>query len=175
MTAGRKVPASPSPHNTAMCSNQAALLEEYFQVAAEVQILGKRLADHNYEYWDAVAGREYREDQDEVLSIPDEDFEKGYHEERTSITQRLGGAIKEADRSYAECENQGTDVEANRMARRHDQDGSNNEAKHQQISGASLDLIPVEAFKSAEIVRGTTPESDQETGDVSKTNAAMNN
>jgi hypothetical protein len=175
MTAGRKVPASPSPHSTAMCSNQAALPEEYFQVAAEVQILGERLGDHNYEYWDAVARREYREDQDEVLSIPDEEFEKGYHEERTSITQRLDDAIKEADRLYAECRNRGIDVEANRMARRNDQDGSNDEARYQQTSGASLNLIPVEAFKSADVVRGATLESDQETSDVSNTNTAVNN
>jgi hypothetical protein len=173
VTAGREVPATPSPHNTTMFPNQPALLQRYFQVAAEVQILGERLADHNYEYWDAVAGREYREDQDEVLSIPDEEFEKGYHEERTSITQRLDDAIKEADGLYAECENQGIDVEANRMARRDDQDASNNEAEYQQIFEASLDLIPVEAFKNAEVVRGATPESDQETGDISKANAAV--
>jgi hypothetical protein len=175
MTANREVPASPAPHDNTMSPNQPALLEKYFQVAAEVQILGERLADHNYEYWDAVAGREYREDQDEILSIPDEEFEKGYHEERTSITQRLDNAIKEADRLYAECENQGIDVEANRMARRDDQDASNNEAEYQQIFEASLDLIPVEAFKNAEVVRGATPESDQETGDVSKANAAVSN
>jgi hypothetical protein len=173
VTAGREVPVTPSPHNTTMSPNQPALLEKYFQVAAEVQILGERLADHNYEYWDAVAGREYREDQDEVLSIPDEEFEKGYHEERTSITQRLDETIKEADRLYAECETQGIDVEANRMARRDDQDASNNEAEYQQIFEASLDLIPVEAFKNAEVVRGATPESDQETGDVSKSNAVV--
>jgi hypothetical protein len=172
MTAGRKVTASPSPHNPAMSSNQAAPLKEYFQVAAEVQVLGKRLADHNYEYWDAVARREYREDQDEVLSIPDEEFETGYHEERKSITQLLDDAIKEADRLYAECKNRGIDVEANRMPRRHDQD---DEAKYQQMSGASLNLIPVEAFNSADVVRGTTPESDQENSDVSKTNTALNN
>jgi hypothetical protein len=74
---------------------------------------------------------------------------------------------------YAECETQGIDVEANRMARRDDQDASNNEAEYQQIFEASLDLIPVEAFKNAEVVRGATPESDQETGDVSKSNAVV--
>jgi hypothetical protein len=163
MTAGKETPAPASalPHKNTMSSNQLALLGEYFQVAAEVQILGERLADHNYEYWDAVAGREYLEDQDEVLSIPNEVFEKGYHEERTSITQQLDNAIKEADRLYAECGKQGIDVEANRMARRDDQDASNNEAEYQQIFEASLDVIPEEAFKNAEVFRGANPGSDQ--------------
>lgn len=53
---------------------QLDLLEKYFLTAAEVQILGERLADHTYEYWVAVAGKEHKEDPDEVLSIQDEEL-----------------------------------------------------------------------------------------------------
>jgi hypothetical protein len=108
-----------------------------------------------------VAGREYREDQDEVLSISDEEFERRYYEGRTSITQQLDNAIKDADRLYAECGKQGIDVEANRLARRDDQDASNNEAGYQKFFEASLDLNPVEAFQNVEVFRGATPGSDQ--------------
>jgi hypothetical protein len=167
MAAGGEIPAS--SHNTTMSLSQTSLLEKYLQAAAEVQILGERLAEHSYEYWDAVAGREYREDQDEVLSIPDEEFERANHEERTSITQRLDNAVKETGRLYAECGMQGIDVEANRMAKRDDLDA----AEYQQVFAASLDLIPVEAFMNAEVVRGATPESDQETCDLSKANAVV--
>jgi hypothetical protein len=38
--------------------------------------------------------REYREDQGEVLSIPDDKFEKASNEERTSITQQLDHVMK---------------------------------------------------------------------------------
>lgn len=152
---------------------QAALLEKYFRIAANVQNLGERLADHNYEYWDAVAIREHKEDQDEVLSISEEEFEKGHHEERTTITQQLDDAIKEADRLYDDCMKQGIDVEANRMARRDDPNAGINDAEYQQIFQNSLDLIPVEAFKNAEIVRGGTPDSDSETGDLSKVKDAV--
>jgi hypothetical protein len=151
--------------------HQCSLLERYFQAAAEVQVLGERLADQKYEYWDAVAGREYREDQDEVLSIPDHEFERGYQQERTSITQQLDDAIKEADRLYTECKFQGIDVEAKRMARRDDQDPSNDEAEYQQIFAAHLNCIPTEAFQDAEVVRGVTPESDQKTADISRFDA----
>jgi hypothetical protein len=132
------------------------LLKQYFQIAAEVQNLGERLADHNYEYWDAVAMRELKEDQDEVLSIPDKEFEKLHHDERRTITQQLDDAIKEA----------------NRMARR-DDPGASDEAEYQHIFQDPLDLIPVEAFKNAEIVLGGTPESHSGSEDISKLKAAM--
>lgn len=166
--AGGDEPEPSSSQDTAKTrSRELILLEKYFQAAADVQILGERLADHNYEYWDAVAEREYREDQDEVLSILEEDFEKKHHEEHETICQQLDHDMEEADRLCAECEAQGIDVKANRMASGDDYDASNNETDYQQIFRDSLKLIPIEVFQNAEIVRGGTPESDGGNDDVS--------
>lgn len=52
------------------------------------------------------------------------------------------------------------------MARPDDQDANNHEAEYQKIFQDSLDLIPVKAFRNAEIVHGGVPESDSGTGDL---------
>jgi hypothetical protein len=106
MTAGRKVPASPSPHK-----GDQPLLDKYLKRAADVGIFGERLADCNYEYWTAVSQREMRQDQGEDLSETDEDFERHWQSEKEGFTRDLNEAIREADDLLAACRKEGLVLE----------------------------------------------------------------
>jgi hypothetical protein len=80
------------------------LRKKYFNWAANVNIYGEQLADHNSGYWTSLADRERRPDQEEVLSITDEDFEADAKARRDSIERALDESIDNADRLKADYE-----------------------------------------------------------------------
>jgi hypothetical protein len=85
------------------------LREKYFEWAADVNIYGEQLADQNHEYRTSLADRERRRDQEEVLSVADEDFEADAQKRRDVITRALNEAINEAD-----CKELGIDINPQR-------------------------------------------------------------
>ena len=88
------------------------MLDRYLQRAADVGVFGERLADCNYEYWTAVSQREMRQDQDETLSVADEDFERYWQNEKESITRDLDESIREADELLEACRKEGLVLDA---------------------------------------------------------------
>jgi hypothetical protein len=90
-------------------SDSTALREQYFEWAANVNIYGERLVNHDYAYQTSLADRERRQDQGEVLPDTDGDFKADAQRRRNAIVLALNKAIDNADRLKAKCEEAGID------------------------------------------------------------------
>jgi hypothetical protein len=145
-----------------------ALREEYFKWAADVNMYGEQLADHNYEYWTSLADRERRQDQEEVLSLADEDFEADAQKRRDFITRALDEAIDNADRLKAECEELGIDLNPQRRNIWDLEDEALSDedikarAEYRKAFDAALTIVPPEAFENAELVLATPSDHGSE-------------
>jgi hypothetical protein len=145
-----------------------ALREDYFKWAADVNIYGEQLADHNYDYWTSLEDRERRQDQDETLSVTDEDFEADAQRRREIITKALDEAIDKADRLKAECKSLGIDLNPERRNIWDLEDAALSEAEtearaeYRKTFEAALAHVPPEAFENAELVLASPSEHGSE-------------
>jgi hypothetical protein len=145
-----------------------ALREDYFKWAADVNIYGEQLADHNYDYWASLGDRERRQDQDETLSVTDEDFEADAQRRREIITKALDEAIEKADRLKAECKSLGIDLNPQRRSIWDLEDAALSEAEtearaeYRKTFEAALAHVPPEAFKNAELVLASASDHGSE-------------
>jgi hypothetical protein len=159
---------APPSHNTPASSAQGdqPLFDRYLKRAADVGIFGERLAECNYEYWTAVEQRELRQDRDETLSVPDEDFERHWEIEKEIITRNLDSAIQDADELLAMCQKEGLVVEGDG----HDQweddfvqpdvlDGEDQLNRSPSLE-ATVTRVPQALFDDAEVVRAD-PSDDE--------------
>lgn len=140
-------------HHTPPSSTQGdhPLLDRYLQRAADVGVFGERLAECNYEYWTAVSQREMRQDQDETLSVADEDFERYWQNEKESITRDLDESIREADELLEECRKEGLVLDA---------DGPNEDETNDSSDPHTLnDEQRVERSRSLEAIVTKMPQS----------------
>lgn len=161
--------ASSMPDQTqSQMPNLEALREDYFKWAADVNIYGEQLADHNYDYWTSLDERERRQDQDETLSVTDEDFEADAQRRREIITKALDEAIDRADRLQNECKSLGIDLNPQRRNIWDLEDVALSEAEtearaeYRKTFEAGLAYVPPEAFENAELVLGSPSEHGSE-------------
>jgi hypothetical protein len=84
-----------------LSSNRMVLEEKYLKCTAKVKAYGEQLADIDYEYWDSIAARDLLQEQGEVLSVSDEDFEADYQQNREAVSRALDKASAKADRLNA--------------------------------------------------------------------------
>lgn len=146
--------------------NLDAMMHLYHQKAADVRLLGEQLADHNYDYWNEVARRELRRDQEDKLSTTDSEFEAESKRQREQITQELSKMIGEAHRLRRDCitaSKNGADL--------HDEDfpdlqgltlldlGVDLDPGYEQSLQGALSGIPPEAYENAEVIRGDIPDN----------------
>jgi hypothetical protein len=159
--------AQPSHHTPASSAQgDQPLLDKYLERAADVGIFGERLAECNYEYWSAVAQREMRQDRDETLSVPDEDFEKYWQTEKEVITRDLDCAIHDADELLAMCQREGLVAESEGQDQWGDEfvqpgvlDGEH-QLYHSSSFEATVTKLPQALFDDAEVVRAD-PSDDE--------------
>ncbi|KAM0708460.1 hypothetical protein Q7P35_005112 [Cladosporium inversicolor] len=158
-------------HNAA--PDLETLREDYFKWAADVNIYGEQLAEHNYDYLTARTDRERRQDQDEILLITDEEFDADANRRRDVITKALDEAIDNADRLKAECESLGIDLNPERRNIWDLEDVALSEAEteareeYRKAFEAAIKLVPQEAFENAELVLASPSEHGSETLDYS--------
>jgi hypothetical protein len=136
------------------------LLERYHSRLAAVNSLGERLADHNYDYWSEVARRELLRDQEETLSVGDDEFEETSEREKNDILQELSRTMEEADRLKADCISAGANVQDL------DPVGSTFTYNHNLTNigygdslKAALDRVPFEASNDVENIRADVSEN----------------
>lgn len=152
-------------------SEQNALQGAYFRKAGDLNNLGEQLAEHNYDYWIAIAERDRRQDQDEVLTVPDEEFEADALKRREAITNALNKAIQEADELKMQCETANIDLDPHRRNIWDVEETalSETELKHQaeyrQTFEAVLATVPPEAFQNAEVLRADASDDASEHAD----------
>ena len=145
-----------------------ALREDYFKWAADVNIYGEQLADHNYDYWTSLDDRERRQDQDETLSTTDEEFEADAQRRREIITKALEEAIDKADRLKTECESLGIDLNPQKRNIWDLEDVALSEAEtearaeYRKTFEAAFAHVPPEAFENAELVLASPSEHGSE-------------
>lgn len=153
--------------------DREALREDYFKWAADVNIYGEQLADHNYDYWTSLDDRERRQDQDETLSITDEEFEADAQRRREIITKALDEAIDKADRLEAECKSLGIDLNPQKRNIWDLEDialskaETEARAEYRQTFEAAFAHVPPEAFENAELVLASPSEHGSDNGDCS--------
>lgn len=158
-------------HNAA--PDLETLREDYFKWAADVNIYGEQLAEHNYDYLTARADRERHQDQDEILLVTDEEFDADANRRRDVITKALDEAIDNADRLKAECESLGIDLNPERRNIWDLEDVALSEAEteardeYRKTFEAAIKLVPQEAFENAELVFASSSEHGSETLDYS--------
>ena len=159
---------APTSHHTPASSAQGdqPLLDKYLKRAADVGIFGERLAECNYEYWAAVSQREMRQDRDETLSVPDEDFERYWQTEKEIITRDLDSAIHDADELLAMCQREGLVAESEGQDQWDDDfaqpDVGDEEHRldHSPRFEATITEIPQALFDDAEVIRAD-PSDDE--------------
>jgi sugar diacid utilization regulator len=128
----------------------------------------EQLADHNYEYWTSFADRERRQNQEEVLSVADEDFKADAQKRRDVIMRDLNEAIDNADRLKAECEPLGIDINHQRRNIWDLEDEELREAEikaraeYREAFDAALAIVPLGAFENAELVLATPSDHGSE-------------
>lgn len=170
-------PASsmPDPTNNPE-SNFETLREDYFKWAADVNMYGEQLAEHNYDYWATRTDRERRQDQDEILLVTDEEFEANANRRRNVITMALDEAIVNADRLKAECESLDIDLNPERRNIWDLEDAALSEAEieardeYRRAFDATVTLVPSEALRHAELVPASPSEHGSEPLDYSAPN-----
>lgn len=159
---------APPSHHTPASSAQGdqPLLDKYLKRAADVGIFGERLAECNYEYWAAVSQREMRQDRDETLSVPDEDFERYWQTEKDIITRDLDSAIHDADDLLAMCQREGLVAESEGQDQWDDDFAQpdvldeENRLDHSPRFEATITEIPQTLFDDAEVIRAD-PSDDE--------------
>jgi hypothetical protein len=152
------------------------LLEQYHSRLAAVNSLRERLADHNYEYWNEVARRELLRDQEETLSVGDEDFEEASERERNDISQELSKAMEEAKQLKADCASAGAhvdDLEPSGMTFTYTSDLT--DIGYEDSLQAALAKVPTEAFEDVENVRGDVSENESERSEPGKASQRITN
>ena len=160
--------SAPPSHHTPASSAQGdqPLLDKYLKRAADVGIFGERLAECNYEYWAAVSQREMRQDRDETLSVPDEEFERYWQTEKEIITRDLDSAIHDADELLAMCQREGLVAESEGQDQWDDNfaqpDVLDEEHRldHSPRFEATIPEIPQALFDDAEVIRAD-PSDDE--------------
>ncbi|OQN96404.1 hypothetical protein B0A48_17656 [Cryoendolithus antarcticus] len=88
------------------------LLAQYYDRAGDVSIMAERMGDLQEQHYHEIATRGLREDQAEVLSIADADFDDNYEREHRILQTELDIAAGEADELRARCEAAGLDISA---------------------------------------------------------------
>jgi hypothetical protein len=150
-----------------------SLREDYFKWAADVNIYGEQLAEHNYDYWTVRADRERRQDQDEILLITDEDFEADAKRRRDIITNALDEAIENADQLKAQCESLEIDLNPERRNIWDLEDAVLSEAEveardeYRKASEAAFTIVAPETFENAELVLASPSEHGSDVMDYS--------
>lgn len=156
--------------------NFETLREDYFKWAADVNMYGEQLAEHNYDYWATRTDRERRQDQDEILLVTDEEFEADANRRRNVITKALDEAIVNADRLKAECEALDIDLNPERRNIWDLEDAALSVAEieardeYRRAFDANLTFVPPEAFQNAELVPASPSEHGSEPLDYSAPN-----
>lgn len=150
-------------------SNLDSLIQHYHQKVAELRLLGEELADQNYDYWNEVARRELRRDQEDELSVSDSDFEANSKRQKEQITQELSKVIDEANRIREECI-----LASKHGASLSEEDfpnlqsitlldlGIDSQPGYEQSLQGALSGIPAEAYENAEVIRGDVPDNDSD-------------
>jgi hypothetical protein len=152
-------------------SDSTALREQYFEWAANVNIYGERLVNHDYAYQTSLADRERRQDQGEVLPDTDGDFKADAQRRRNAIVLALNKAIDNADRLKAKCEEAGIDhnPQIRNIWNLEDKALSDADikakAEYREAFKAALAIVPPEAFKNAELVLATPSDHGSEEPD----------
>lgn len=145
-----------------------SLRDAYFSRAADVNIYGEQLVDFNYDHWTTLADRERRLDQEETLSVPDDEFQADAERRRELITQALDEAIKDADELKAKCEAAGLDLNPHRRNIWDLDDTALSQAEmehrteYRKTFEAALARVPPEAFENAELVLVTPSDNASE-------------
>ncbi|KAL1583638.1 hypothetical protein WHR41_07820 [Cladosporium halotolerans] len=168
------------------------LVRRFNQKSSDVSVLGERLAEHNFEYWNEVARRELRRDHEETLSLPDEDFETNAQLEKESISQELSRAIKEADGikaqwlSATEALNGGkqmaldpaftanVDTAQSTLSALVNEEGGPR-AGYQDSLQAALSQIPHTVFEEAEVIRAEGSDAGSDDKPQERTHARVSN
>lgn len=133
-----------------------------------MNIYGEQLADFNYDHWTVLADRERRIDQEETLSVPDENFQADADPRREIITQALDKAIEDADELKAQCEAAGLDLDPYRRNIWDLDDTALSQAEmehrteYRKTFEAALASVPPEAFENAELVLATPSDNGSE-------------
>lgn len=144
------------------------LLARYHDKAAEVESWGELLADQNYDYWNEVARRELKQDQEMELSMSESEFEHQARREKENITQELNQALQEAkglreqyiaasDGSATQIQDLPKLVHAALEASEGDSSGG-----YKGSFQAALANIPAEIFENAEVVHADLPTDDND-------------
>lgn len=168
------------------------LMRRFNQKSSDVSVLGERLADHNFEYWSEVARRELRRDQEDALSVPDEEFETNAQLEKESISQELNRAIKEADDIKAQwlSANEALgggkqtaldptftaniDTAQSTLSALVDEEGGPR-AGYQDSLQAALSQIPRTVFEEAEVIRAEVSDAGSDDKPQDRTHARVSN
>ncbi|KAM0718568.1 hypothetical protein Q7P37_005638 [Cladosporium fusiforme] len=147
-----------------------SLMQLYHQKVADVKSLGEQLAEQNDEYWNEVARRELRQDQEDQLSVTESEFEAGWKRREEELTQELSQAIDEVTRVRAECiiaSDKSVDFGPEdfpdlRSFISPDMGLESKPGFEQSLQGA-LSRIPPEAFENAEVIHADDSDNISDT------------
>lgn len=87
------------------------LLEDYYDKAGDVGLIGEELADLDIEHQEATAFRIFQLDHEEQPTVSSVQFEHDYRVARAEIEQRLRIAIQEAQSRKRLCIDRGLDID----------------------------------------------------------------
>lgn len=136
-----------------------SLLERYQQKIADVDVLGEKLAEQSYNYWEAFARRQLRQDRNEDLSWSDDDFQESSRRQKEAIEQELKRAMEEVEKLKATCSSAGIDFipHVRNVWNLDDEALTNAEFEHreeyQHNFEAALSDLPPWALEDTELIR----------------------
>ncbi|OQN98509.1 hypothetical protein B0A48_15770 [Cryoendolithus antarcticus] len=135
-----EVPPSPGS-NTSSLTRLDPVLAEYYDRAGDVSIMAERLWDLQEQHYHELASRGLREDQAEVLSVADVDFEATYEREHRILKAELDIAAGEVDALRVRCEQAGLDLTAGHRKDEESEVAFEHQSEHKISTGATL-LVP---------------------------------
>lgn len=103
---------NPESPGKSSASDIEPLLEEYYEAAGNVKMLGERLVNMDYTYAEDATTRLFLQDQGMELETTDQTFNEEYSIARAKLEHELDRAIDLADELKAQCRSAGLDPEA---------------------------------------------------------------